>query len=285
MTREHKLSLIIGFAVVLIVGVLISDHLSGARQAALDETDPGPILDTSFDDAHLSSELALVNDRGEIEPAVDTISAAPESALASAGDAAPERDEPQSGLEWIRDQARGVFSGPTPPVAAQTDGVQTLDMGEGYRRSRQESPRLDPDAEFDIYIVRPGESLWSIAEDQLGSGQRYREIERLNQDRLAASGLRPGLNLRLPIAPGALQPEAEPEDPRDAPAPVATTSLPTSRAEATTYTVKKGDTLSEISQEMLGTIKRMDEIIEANSDKLDDANDIRVGMVLTIPAR
>ena len=40
MTREHKLALIIGFAVVLLVGVLVSDHFSQARRdrAGLDLT-------------------------------------------------------------------------------------------------------------------------------------------------------------------------------------------------------------------------------------------------------
>ena len=32
MTREHKLALIVGFSLVLIVGVLISDHFSPARR-------------------------------------------------------------------------------------------------------------------------------------------------------------------------------------------------------------------------------------------------------------
>src|SRR6185436_2493355 len=34
-TREHKLALIVGFSLILLVGVLISDHLSRARQAKI----------------------------------------------------------------------------------------------------------------------------------------------------------------------------------------------------------------------------------------------------------
>ena len=36
MTREHKLALIVGFSLVLVVGVLISDHFSKARTARVD---------------------------------------------------------------------------------------------------------------------------------------------------------------------------------------------------------------------------------------------------------
>jgi LysM repeat protein len=46
------------------------------------------------------------------------------------------------------------------------------------------------------------------------------------------------------------------------------------------YKVREGDTLSEISQKLLGTVKRMNELITMNSDKIRDADDIRVGMEL-----
>lgn len=39
MTREHKLAMIVGFALVLVVGVLVSDHLSGARKARMASVD------------------------------------------------------------------------------------------------------------------------------------------------------------------------------------------------------------------------------------------------------
>jgi len=36
MTRDHKVALIVGFALVLVVGVLISDHMSAAQEAEMD---------------------------------------------------------------------------------------------------------------------------------------------------------------------------------------------------------------------------------------------------------
>ncbi len=53
----------------------------------------------------------------------------------------------------------------------------------------------------------------------------------------------------------------------------------------TTYTVAKNDSLGTIAQRLLGSVRYMDEIIRANPDKIDDPDDIRVGMVLKIPAR
>jgi nucleoid-associated protein YgaU len=49
------------------------------------------------------------------------------------------------------------------------------------------------------------------------------------------------------------------------------------------YTVKKGDTLSEIAQRELGGASRWKEIFEANRDKLKDPDVIMPGQVLTLP--
>jgi hypothetical protein len=49
------------------------------------------------------------------------------------------------------------------------------------------------------YIVRQGDSLWSIAGDQLGNGSRYKEISKLNADVLKdENDLVIGMHLKLP---------------------------------------------------------------------------------------
>ncbi len=49
------------------------------------------------------------------------------------------------------------------------------------------------------YIVREGDSLWSIAADQLGNGSRYKEISKLNADVLKNDNdLTIGMQLSLP---------------------------------------------------------------------------------------
>ena len=50
-----------------------------------------------------------------------------------------------------------------------------------------------------------------------------------------------------------------------------------------TYTVKKGDTLGQIAQRELGTMKRADEIVKLN--KLKSASSIREGMKLSLPTK
>jgi LysM repeat protein len=50
-----------------------------------------------------------------------------------------------------------------------------------------------------------------------------------------------------------------------------------------TYTVQKGDTLSEIAQKFYGKASDYKRIFEANRDQLSDPDKIRVGQVLKVP--
>ncbi len=49
------------------------------------------------------------------------------------------------------------------------------------------------------------------------------------------------------------------------------------------YTVKKGETLSEISQKLLKTARRWQELYELNKDVIDDPDNVRAGVTLKIP--
>jgi LysM repeat protein len=117
------------------------------------------------------------------------------------------------------------------------------------------------------HAVKPGESLWSIAEDHFGDGARYKEIAELNRDLLGAqpSFLEPGWVLKLPA-----------HQVKDAP--------------AHQYGVQAGDTLSKIAQEQLGDADRWPEIYQASAGiaqpggvQLTDPDVIDVGWTLNIP--
>jgi hypothetical protein len=54
-------------------------------------------------------------------------------------------------------------------------------------------------------------------------------------------------------------------------------------AGARTYTVKKGDTLSEIAERELGGASKWKEIFEANRTIIEDPDKIMAGQVLTLP--
>ncbi|MFI6977963.1 LysM peptidoglycan-binding domain-containing protein [Embleya sp. NPDC050154] len=144
------------------------------------------------------------------------------------------------------------------------------------------------------HTVQRGDSLWTIAEERLGDGKRWTEIAKLNDGKVMANGqkfdsadyVEEGWVLTLPAnaAPpaevkSAHAPDNGPGDRRD-----------DRKALPQTVTVKPGDTLSDIAEELLGDGDRYPEIFAANKDKpqptgsaLTDPNAIEPGWTLSIP--
>jgi nucleoid-associated protein YgaU len=96
-TREHKLALIVGFALILLVGVLISDHLSRARQAQI-----GPVT---------GGELTLAG--GTMPPPIDPIRAIEAAAAMPGGPGGPGAPGGSGG---------GLGSGPPTPDGGSSAG-------------------------------------------------------------------------------------------------------------------------------------------------------------------
>lgn len=162
----------------------------------------------------------------------------------------------------------------TPVTPASSSPVITPDTTPAAT-ARPVAPALPatPPPPVTTHTVVRGESLWSIAELQLGDGHRYAEIVELNQQLLAgrASFIRPGWVLTIP-----------------APTPPPTaTPVPASEHNVV---VQKGDTLSGIARDELGDPNRYGEIFEASRHitqpggaHLTDPDVIDVGWTVTIP--
>ena len=148
------------------------------------------------------------------------------------------------------------------------------------------------------YTVRSGDTLWNIAEKQLGDGNRYPELAAWNS--LAnPSQLRVGQVLKLS------DPQQSTTKPKEEPTPIDNTqkeeallcyaiepttkkSTPQSTQEqpkaSTTkkqYTVQKGDSLWRIAQNELGNGARYKEIVALN--KMSNPNSLAIGTVLLLP--
>jgi nucleoid-associated protein YgaU len=155
------------------------------------------------------------------------------------------------------DPAQGGGGGTTPPDDGE-DADDSPGSGVGYT------------------VVR-NDTLYGIAQRELGDGSRYDEIFQINRGRPQTVGgtltnpsvLRVGWVLELPA-----------ETP---PAPPA--------GETRSYTVQRGDSLSRIAQQQLGDASRYTEIFElnegvaqANGGALTNPSQLRVGWVLQLPA-
>lgn len=121
-------------------------------------------------------------------------------------------------------------------------------------------PEPDPVLVFRTFVVREDDSLWKIAEEQLGDGMRYQDIESWNPQ-IGGRVLRPGMKLRLQVA-------ASSEDFAE--------ELPSPRV----HTVSRGENLTRIGKRY-GTTPEA--IFRANEDRLESPDRIREGIELRIP--
>jgi LysM repeat protein len=110
-------------------------------------------------------------------------------------------------------------------------------------------------AKRNVITVQPGDSLWKLATQTLGQGLRWRDLLAVNPGILNPNHIVAGTQLYLPA------------------------SLPT----ATKFTVRPGDTLSQIAQSQLGHASYAACIAQANP-AIRDANRIYPGQSLLLPA-
>jgi nucleoid-associated protein YgaU len=323
-TREQKLALIVGFSLILLVGVLISDHLSRARAVQ--------VAGIESEDLRLAADTRP-NLPDAIQPAVREVAAEPQPAgpllppaalPAQPGDAGQSTDSPgtliamgpataeQAGTIPLREapppsdraeqllnefrsgirSAIGEAAGLDIPAAATLDRVETLTAAPAPEKLATEAPAR-PATQW--YTVKPGETLFQIAKRQYGSGSMWKQLAELNKGRVTPDGgVRAGVRIELfESVPGAspAKSPSTPAKPAAKPAPRSSgeqrlaKDTKSNKPRAATYTVQRGDSIGEISQKVLGTVKRKDEILSLNRGIVDDEDSIQVGMVLKMPAR
>ena len=327
MTREHKLALIVGFSLVLLVGVLIADHLSLARRAQIAPVGdkelsvargPGNLMDPLRTIEHqlagqLPAPAPIAGAEQLTSPEVPPLVLAPRE---TAGETAT--FEPTAPAPVHIAQGRTL----QPPAresdadlinaarmhgweARQQGGVTLLTQTErspahpreadrpsaGNAQPLPRSAALKP-VEYRSYTVQKGDSYFRIAQQHYGDGNLWKELARFNG---GSEVVRLGAAIKIPSretltgSPGA-EPKKTADEPR-APVPAAKPepkkpeSAPAKpgriEVAALTYTVKRGDTLGEISQRTLGTSRRWREIADINNIK--DVDVIPAGTVLKLP--
>lgn len=164
-----------------------------------------------------------------------------------------------------------------PPVAAPVTAA-VVPVAPPPRAAEIDVDHPVPDAadpaHTTVYVVQPGDDIWSLAERTLGRGDRWPEIAALNPGLDPRLELAPGQPLRLPAGPQQSADKAEPLGPHDAPEPSGTNR---------TVTVRRGDTLWQLAERHLGDPERWPEIYRLNTDRIADPDEIDIGWVLRLP--
>jgi len=256
MTRELKLAMVIGFALVLLLAILVSDHFS------IGDTDHSTLVASAQPRlADTAPPVALRRTTGEGPTLPSPPRAAPSSQdppLAATA-SRPLRVRP---VGDDRPSAPAVRSPSTPIAAAST--------AEAAATARP-SPRT--------YRVAEGDSLSSIATAFYGDAGLWQRLAEANRERLPnPDRMRVGLLLVIPDRQ-ALDGSAVPAP---GPGPAAVRD-PLVAAEPRIHVVGEGETLSEIAAAHLGSARRWPEIVAANRDRIDDPDRVRPGTELRLP--
>jgi nucleoid-associated protein YgaU len=121
----------------------------------------------------------------------------------------------------------------------------------------QPSAPVNP-AKPNVVTVKRGDSLWKLAEQHLGHGLRWHDLVSANPGILDPNRITAGSQIVLPAAISSVR-------------------------TASKFTVRTGDTLSQIAQSQLGHASYAACIARANPS-IHDPNRIYAGQVLLLPA-
>lgn len=278
MTREIKLALILGSALVLVVGVLVSDHLSAARKQQIAVVD-GELATglgkhtravpqaknhgADFKELVASLPPSRVSDE---KRAADAVEASRQSELARGPDA----------TQQLIDE--GAKQGLTFDLISGLNKTSQIPLDLPTTRSEPQGPAPKPAPALAEHTVREGDTLWTLAEKYLGDGRQNTKIADANKDVLKGKSLAIGMKLKIPAKPGETAPSGalKSDD--------ALAAAPTKDAKGD-YVVKQGDTLVRIARTALGNERRWEEILAMNESRISDSDALAVGTRLRLPQR
>lgn len=249
MTREHKLAVVLGFGLLLFVGILVSDHFSAAhRRSPADLAARTPVRDIRANDPVSIQPLQVVNRPNMMAPIGPVVSPL-----------TPQGDGVAIPQQFTGHSPQAV----TPGIPAE---LYTLKDGETL---------------YKICQTRYGNgNLWKeLAEFNKGTVANPTKLRKGMTIRLPSASVLRG---EEPVVVQAQQvvmqtPAGIPENQgmnagNTEPAPL-----------QREYIVQKGDTLGAIAMRELGTSKKWNEIFEANRDRLKSPTDLKIGKPLRIP--
>ena len=297
MTRETKIGLLVGMGVIIVIGILISDHLSDAQRQ---------------NPAELAGDVPEIG-RDMIPPPAFSTREAPrpgaeQTRLPMPQDVtpqtiAPHRNTPAPRPDVIRqNQGRELYqtmqtADETPPPTPRVQEPVVVDRNNLSQRAQaaqdntpsefvrvqdaavavEHARPIDNKPRQIIHYVKEGETLATIARQYYGDPLEYQRIVDANKKAIPNPNLiRPGVRLMIP--------------PKGAPGNAAfgnvASSAPTpTKPKFTTYTLAEGDTLSDVAARYFGSAKLWQKVYELNKDRIDNPDRVVAGTELRVPTR
>ncbi len=191
-------------------------------------------------------------------------------------------------IHRTRTEVPPVGPGPSQPPRADPSGPEPTRHSDPAGPGAPAPDAPGPEAAR-THTVGENQTLFAVAKIYYGSGKLWPRIRDANPGKVTADGaVRSGVRLLIPgsgdSGAGRTPPSASPKRTAPPRPTIAQEPEPSKKAPTTAYTVRKGDTLSVIAQQKLGSMRRMAEIVKMNPGAITDAHTIRAGTVLRLPA-
>ena len=306
MTRETKVGLVVGLAIILLIGIVVSDHLTVVRDQDLPTlTHLGTIRPPALRDTP-SSVRPFEQDERHI-PKPGTTSGTP---IPNQPQPAPRLDPiptPQELIGQNRSTPRQRSANANELLASDTgDANSPPDAPQRQKESPQsqdqpvsdQTPKLVSVTERSkriVHYVKANENLWGIAEHYYGDGAYWRSIVEANPKAVEPNGwVREGVRLLLPNLTGKIGIKTvstkrasggRASVPNIGPQSLLKTTIKNSSKHTIFTQIKaiSGDTLSQIAAQSLGSTSYWPQLLAANRDQLGRPEDLREGMTIRIP--
>lgn len=295
MTRETKIGLLVGLAFIIVIGILLSDHMTSTNQPALaplqlagsnarsalgqpnsDNVAPIVLTPTNVTPGQTVLTRDELNPRPRTTQPPITVVGQDTPSGNNQGNATRSNHSPNSLVEAARRGGEELVSGSGQPLSFTDEGRQSNGQ-----------PRTPPAATVNTYKAEPGDSVTKIATKAYGTSTRaLREAiinanpslkENPNRIVVGRSYVIPPQNGAAPANTTALLPTAL----TPAPAPAKVVEKETVHI----YVVQQGDTLWSIARDEVGNAAAVAAIRDLNQEVLNGSDRVRPKMKLRLPAK
>ena len=159
---------------------------------------------------------------------------------------------------------------PAENMAATTESSTTMDngarLGADNGAVSNVAPPVVPETAEKTYVIKAGDSLWTIAKEQYGDGSKHDLIAKANPG-INPNNLKVGAKLVIPPLPNAGDSGTVVSHPSD--------------SAGETYTIQPGDSLTTIAQKHYGSGLKAKLIEKANPGI--NPHNLKVGSKITLP--
>lgn len=307
MTRETKVGLLVGMGVILLIGIIVSDHLAVMQQERREARDASEFADRAQRSIEETVPDAARGQRDREQqrrhapdrrepPTADhdrrdrerwAPDLVPSPRLAPSPDdrmADQHRMPPVTALDNLE---RGQAGATAAPASQDDEPYQRLAQAEPAPGHELEAAVAEPEPsepEPIVHRVERGETLYDIARKYYGDGDYWRTIAEQNAGRIIdGEHVREGIELTIPDRAGMAQRHDGGTTLRRVAEQAEQAMQRRGGDGERTITVVAGDTLSGLASEHLGSSARWRDLLEANRDQLDSDRDLRAGMTLRLP--